>query len=146
MGTVVKNGWPWIVAGLVLAGCSGNGSERSRKALLTRSGWKYQKMGFESAKDGYIDVLDSHNSDCEKTDITIFNPDGSGYLQSESVKYDPSDPPSLPFRWSFENNASDIYFEEQHFKVKTLSESRLEIYQDERIGGDEIRYIIAFSH
>jgi hypothetical protein len=136
----------FVLAGLWLTACSGNVSEKTRITLLTREGWKFKKIGVESEKQGYIDLLDSRVSDFEKDDITIFNPDGSGMQQTGSIKSDPSDPPSLPFNWSFENNASGIYFEEQHFKVKTLSENKLEIYRDERLDGEDRRYVIAFSH
>jgi hypothetical protein len=62
------------------------------------------------------------------------------------MKCDPTDPPALPFTWLLENHDSSIYFEEQYFKIKTLSDTKLEIYHDEDIDGNDIRYIIAFRH
>jgi hypothetical protein len=146
MGSLVKSRRWLIFGGFLLAGCGGNKTEIAKTALLTRAAWKYQKIGFETSKDGYIDVLGSRYADYEKGDVTVFNPDGSGYLRCSDLKYDPADPSALPFNWSFENNAGGLYFEHQHFKVKALSDNNLEIYHDEHIEGEDIRYIIAFGH
>jgi len=117
-----------------------------KTALLTKAAWKYEKKGFDSGSDGYVNVLDSRLSDCEKDDITIFNPDGSGVFKTGIRKCDQSDPPFLPFTWMFGNHDSTIYFENQYFRIQTLTDKRLEIYHEEEIGGDDVRYVIAFSH
>jgi hypothetical protein len=131
--------------GIVLfAGCKGRTNASTK--LLTRAAWKYEKKGFRSDKEGYIDMLNSRASDCEKDDLTIFNPDGSGVFKSGTVKCDPSDPPALPFTWQLENHDSTIYFEGQHFHIKTLSDSKLVIFKDEELGRDDYRFIIAFRH
>jgi hypothetical protein len=118
----------------------------ARARLLTKAAWKYEMKGFDTENEGYIDLLNSRASDCEKDDITIFNPDGSGLFTTGPAKCDPSDPPSLPFTWQLENHDSSIYFEGQFFRIGTLSDSKLVIFKDEDIGGDDYRYIIAFSH
>jgi hypothetical protein len=132
----------------VLSGssCRVKSNAANRTSLLTRAAWKYEKKGFDSDKDGYINVLGSRLSDCEKDDTTIFNMDGSGVFKSGIRKCDLSDPPSLPFTWMLENHDSTIYFEDQLFRIKTLTNSRLEIFHEEEIGGDDVRYVIAFSH
>ena len=134
------------LASLLSQGCRQTAVDKAKTALLTRAAWKYQKIGFDSKEDGYIDVLGSRLEDCAKDDITIFNADGSGTCQTGPLKCDPADPTALPFRWSFENHDSTLYFEEQHFKVKTLSENKLEIYNEEHLGGTNVRYIISFGH
>lgn len=146
MGNFGKSRRWLIFGGFLLAACGGDRTETGKTALLTRAAWRYQKIGFETSKDGYIDVLGSHYSDYEKDDVTIFNPDGSGCQKCTSLKYDPADPLALPFNWSFENDARGMYFEHQHFKVEVLSDNRLEIYHDEHIGDEDIRYVIAFGH
>ncbi|HTQ26488.1 MAG TPA: hypothetical protein VMI35_00095 [Puia sp.] len=135
-----------LITAVVMTGCRAKNGADEKTALLTRAAWKYEKMGFDSDEDGYIDVLDSRVSDCEKDDLTIFRPDGSGVFQSGRIKCDPSDPPSLPFTWLLENHDSSIYFEEQYFRIKTLTDSHLEIYHDETLAGSDVRYIIAFTH
>jgi hypothetical protein len=124
----------------------GNKSQNERTALLTHSPWHYEKAGFDSDQDGYIDVLDPRIDDCEKDDLIIFNRDGSGSFNTGSRKCDPSDPPILPFLWSFENNARSMYFDDQNFTIETLSASRLEMYSYRQAAGITSKYLIILRH
>jgi hypothetical protein len=132
--------------GLLFTACGKNNSSKSRSELLTNASWKYEKAGFDSNLDGYIDVLDPKIADCESDDIILFNPDGTGSFNIGGIKCDPSDPPSLPFMWSFEDKERAMYFQEQHFIIKTLSPSRLEMFTYQNYAGISTKYLIILKH
>jgi hypothetical protein len=126
--------------------CSGSELRKAKEHLLTKSPWKYEKAGFDSNQDGYIDALDPRIADCGRDDIILFNADGTGSFNTGSITCDPSDPPSLPFTWSFENEDKGIYFQGQHFTIKTLSADRLEMYSYQVVGNTRTRYLILLKH
>jgi len=102
--------------------------------LLTGNPWKYEKAGFGSDDEGIFDALDPRISGGEKNNFIIFRRDGTGQADA------------LPFIWSFHNNDSTIYFQNQYYKVRTLSSNRLEIYADQKLGAVHTRYTIVFKH
>jgi hypothetical protein len=131
---------------MVAANCNKKSSAQSKMGLLTKAAWRYEKAGFDSNHEGVMDALDPRIADCQKDDITIFYADGSGSFDGSSLKCDASDPSSLPFFWSFQNNAKTIYFQEQNFTIKTLSDKKLEIYTTQDFGGIKTNYTIVFKH
>jgi len=139
---------PFLLIPLFLLGlsCGKNGSRQSKSQLLTNAAWKYEKAGFDSNEDGYIDVLDPKIAGCESDDIILFNPDGTGSFNIGGMKCDPSDPPSLPFIWSFEDKGNAMFFQEQHFIIKTLSVSRLEMFAYQHFSGITTKYMIILKH
>ena len=104
--------------------------------LLTYHPWKYEKAGFGSDDDGIFNALDPAIAGNEKDNLVIFCKDGTGYKTGSD---------SLPFMWSFQNNDSTIYFQDQYYRVKMLTNNRLEIYSAQPLGGDSNRYTIIFS-
>jgi hypothetical protein len=135
-----------LPASLLVAGCDKKSSSGQDIDLLTQTPWKYEKAGFDSDQDGVFDALDPRIAGCEKDDTVIFKPDGSGLLTEGPIKCSQMEPSSLPFMWSFQNNDSTLYFQDQYFVVKTLSRQKLEIYSDQNLGGVNTRYIIIFKH
>ncbi|SRR5258708_5219796 len=131
---------------LTLGACSVRHSSGHDLDLLTHSPWKYEKAGFDSDDDGVFDALDPRIAGCEKDYRIIFRADGTGTLQEGVIKCRISDPDSLPFIWSFQNNDSTIYFEDQYYRIQALTDNRFEIYADQSLGGSNTRYIIVFSH
>ncbi|HEV3251499.1 MAG TPA: hypothetical protein VGZ71_11135 [Puia sp.] len=131
---------------MVVADCNKKSSSQSKMGLLTKAAWRYEKAGFDSNQQGVMDVLDPRITDCQKDDLTIFYPDGTGSFDAGSLPCKPSDPSSLPFFWSFQNNAKTIYFQEQNFTIKTLTDKKLEIYSTQDFGGIKTNYIIVFKH
>ncbi|HUB59568.1 MAG TPA: hypothetical protein VL978_02635 [Puia sp.] len=122
-----------IAAGLPLTGCS---SRRDRKdvELLTNTPWKYEKAGFNSNDDGIFDALDPRIAGSEKDNTIVFCKDGTGSQNS------------LPFIWSLQKGDSIIYFQDQYYRIRTLNKHRLEIYADEKWGGQNTRYVIVLKH
>lgn len=126
------------------AGCFSKATSGKDLELLTGSPWKYEKAGFGD-DDGVFDALDPRIAGSEKENMIIFCKDGTGYAQYEHRSRN-GNPDSLPFMWAFQNNDSTIYFEDQYYKVRTLSPKRLEIYADQHFGAVSTRYTISFIH
>ncbi|HEY4060392.1 MAG TPA: lipocalin family protein [Puia sp.] len=135
-----------LSAGLSVAGCSAKSSSPHDMELLTGNPWRYESAGFDSDDDNSFDALDPTIAGCEKDNTIIFRKDGTGYSGQGLVKCKIAGPDSLPFMWSFQNNDSTIYFQDQYYKVKILSPSRFEIYADQKLGRINTRYTIVFKH
>jgi hypothetical protein len=123
-----------LSASLSVIGCSTKSASRHDMELLTGNPWKYEKAGFGSDDDGIFDALDPRIAGCEKDNTITFRKDGTGSSDA------------LPFLWAFQNNDSTIYFQDQYYKVRTLSRHRLEIYADQKLGKVSTRYTIVFKH
>lgn len=139
----------WILfasAGFSLGSCHRVHSSGRDLELLTHIPWKYEKAGFDSNQAGVFNALDPQIAGCESDNIIVFRPDGSGSLDEGVIKCKVSDPDSLPFMWSFQDNDSTIYFQDQYYKVRALTDDRFEIYADQRFGGISTRYTIIFKH
>ncbi|MBS1661150.1 MAG: hypothetical protein JST68_08875 [Bacteroidetes bacterium] len=128
-----------FVAGLLVISCSHRGSSSKDVDLLTATPWKYEQAGFGSEDAGVFNALDPRIAGSEKDFSVIFLKDGTGYTQTVSKN-------KLPFIWTFQNNDSTIYFQDQYYKVRTLTSHRLEIYADQKFGNDNTRYTIVLSH
>lgn len=135
-----------FAAALSFAGCSTKGPSRQHLELLTGAPWKYQQAGFNSNEDESFNALDPRIAGCEKDNTVIFRTDGTGILQEGKVKCKLGEPDSLPFSWSFQNNDSTIYFQDQYYRVKELSNTRFAIYADQNFGGILTRYTIVLIH
>ncbi|MHA4807929.1 hypothetical protein ACX0G9_07475 [Flavitalea flava] len=131
---------------LIGASCDKNNSSGHDLELLTHASWKYEKAGFDSNEDGVFDALDPRIAGCEKDNTITFRNDGSGSLEEGPVKCKLSDPDSLPFSWSFQNKDSTFYFQDQYFKVRSLTRDWLEIFADQSLGGVSTRYVIILKH
>ncbi len=123
-----------IVAGLSLTGCSDKRGTQRDLDLLTSLPWKYEKAGFDSNDDGVFDALDPRIAGSEKDNTITFCKDGTGKVEN------------LPFIWAFQNGDSSIFFQDQYYRIRTLTRQRLEIYADEKFGGVNTRYIIILKH
>jgi hypothetical protein len=119
---------------LAVSGCSTKSSSPHDVELLTGNPWKYEKAGFDSNGDGIFDALDPRIAGAEKNNTIIFRTDGTGSSDT------------LPFMWAFQNDDSTIYFQDQYYKVRTLSTHRFEIYADQKLGSVNTRYTIVFKH
>ncbi|HWK06525.1 MAG TPA: hypothetical protein VNS58_22980 [Puia sp.] len=131
---------------LSLAGCGRQDASSRDLELLTGTPWKYEKAGFDSDDDGIFDALDPRIAGGDKDNTIIFKTDGTGALVESKIKGKATEPRSLPFMWSFQNNDSTIYFEDQYYKVRALTNQRLEMYADQKLGGINTRYIIVLKH
>src|SRR5882757_10093173 len=135
-----------LSASLSVIGCSTKSTSRHDMELLTGNPWKYEKAGFGSDDEGIFDALDPRIAGCEKDNAIIFRMDGSGSLKEGSSRGKLSDPDSLPFMWSLQNNDSTIYFKDQYYKLQVLNNDQMVIYADQKLGGVNRRYTIVFRH
>lgn len=139
-----------LTMSLSLAGCGSRPSSSHDMELLTGTPWKYEKAGFDSEEDGVFDALDPFIDGGEKDNTIIFKKDGTGALVEGRIKSKTSEKilesRTFPFMWSFLNNDSTIYFQNQYYKVRSLTNSRLEMYADQKLGGVNTRYIIVLKH
>lgn len=133
-------------ASLLLASCDKNNRSGPDLDLLTHASWKYEKAGFDSDEDGVFDALDPSIAGCEKDNTITFRTDGSGSMQEGLIKCKISGPDSLPFSWSFQDKDSTLYFQDQYFKVRSLTRERLEIFADQTLRGISTRYVIILKH
>lgn len=146
MSRILTNWITFLAAASSLGSCHKIPSSGHDLELLTHTPWKYEKAGFESDQDGVFDALDPQIAGYDKDVRIVFKPDGTGSLEQGLIKCKIPDPASLPFVWSFQDNDSSIYFQNQYYKVRTLTHDRLEIYADQRLGEASTRYIIIFKH
>ncbi|HZE85986.1 MAG TPA: hypothetical protein VE035_16820 [Puia sp.] len=135
-----------LLASLSLAACERHGSSGEKLKLLTHSPWKYETAGFGSDDEGTFNALDPRIAGCEKDNTIIFRMDGSGSLKEGATRGKLSDPDSLPFMWSLQNNDSTIYFKDQYYKLQVLNNDQMVIYADQKLGGVNRRYTIVFRH
>lgn len=132
----------WTILALTLglfSSCSHRNSSGKEVEVLTGSPWKYEKAGFDN-DDGTFDALSPQIVGSDRDNTIIFCKDGTGY--SRISRRAVGVPDTLPFMWSFQSGDSTIYFQNQYYKVRTLTQRRLEIYADQRYGGTSTRYTI----
>ena len=127
-----------LAAGL-FCGCLHSASSGKDVEVLTGSPWKYEKAGFDN-DDGTFDALDPQIIGGDRDNTVIFCKDGTGY--SHISRRTAGMPDTLPFMWAFQSGDSTIYFQNQYYKVRLLTQRRLEIYADQRYGGTSTRYTI----
>ena len=137
-----------ISIGLTLGSC--HTTSQHNTDLLTHSPWKYEKAGFDTERedddDASFNALDPRIVGFEKDYSIVFRTDGSGALKENYPRNKHHNPDSLPFFWSFQNNDSVLYFQDQYYRVQTLNNDKLIIYADQHLGSDHSRYTIVLKH
>lgn len=133
-----------FAASILGAGCSNKLSSGKDLELLTGSPWKYEKAAFDD-DEGSFDALDPRIAGNERENTIIFRKDGTGYSQF-ARRSKTGNPDSLPFIWAFQNNDSTIYFQDQYYKIRSLTPQRLEMYADQKLGSNNTRYTIILRH
>jgi hypothetical protein len=138
----------WIIvsltAGVLSTGCANRNVSGKDLDLLTGSPWKYEKAQFDD-DEGTFDALEPSLPGSEKDNTIIFCKDGTGYSQY-AHRSKVGNPDKLPFMWAFQSGDTTIYFRDQYYKVKVLTQDRFEIYADQRLGAVSTRYTIIFTH
>ena len=116
--------------------------------LLTHSPWKYEKATFntDDNEGSRFDALDPQIMGFIKDYSIVFRQDGTGALKDTRIRSKHHGPDSLPFIWSFQNKDSLLYFQDQYYRVQTLSNDRLIIYSDRKLKGVNSRYTVVLKH
>ena len=133
---------------LSLAGCSGHSSSARDMELLTGTPWKYEKAAFDTddEDDIHFDALDPRIMGFVKDYTVVFRSDGTGALKETRARSKHHGPDSLPFFWSFQNKDSLLYFQDQYYRIQTLTNEHLIIYADHKLKGVNSRYTIVLKH
>jgi hypothetical protein len=141
----------WTI--LILLISFGLGSCRSASGrdtqLLTNSPWIYEKAAFNTDDDeeaAQFDALDPRIMGFVKDYTVIFKIDGTGTLRESNAKGKNHRIDSFPFLWSFQKNDSLLYFQDQYYRVQTLTNDHLIIYADHKLKGVNSRYTIVLKH
>jgi len=135
---------------LTLGSCRGKSGRDTE--LLTHSPWKYEQAGFntdandDGDDDPHFNALDPRIMGFVKDYTVVFRSDSTGALRETRVESKHPTPDSLPFFWSFQNNDSLLYFQDQYYRIQTLTNDRLIIYADHKLGDDNSRYTIILKH
>ena len=135
---------------LALGGCHSTSGRKIE--LLTHAPWKYEKAGFDTESEDDDDEAASFNAldpriiGFEKDYFIVFREDGTGALKESRAKSKHPTPDNLPFFWSLQNNDSLLYFQDQYYRIQSLTNDRLVIYADHDLGTDHSRYTIILKH
>ncbi len=136
-----------LVTGLALSSCR-NASGRDTE-LLTHSPWTYEKAAFntdDNEEDVHFDALDPRIMGFVKDYTVVFRADGTGALTESNTKGKHHRIDSFPFLWSFQKKDSLLYFQDQYYRVQTLTNDHLVIYADHKLKGFNSRYTIVLKH
>jgi len=136
----------FLSVGLAFSSCKGPSSHDME--LLTNSPWRYEKASFhtDDNEDSRFDALDPQIMGFMKDYSVVFRQDGTGALKDTRDRSKHHGPDSLPFIWSFQNKDSLLYFQDQYYRIKTLSNDHLIIYADQKLKGYNSRYTIVLKH
>lgn len=117
--------------------------------LLTHSPWIYEKAAFNTNDDDdavQFDALDPQIMGFVKDYTVIFKTDGTGTLKESNTRGKHHKIDSFPFFWSFQKKDSLLYFQDQYYRVQTLTNDHLVIYADHKLKGTNSRYTIVLKH
>jgi hypothetical protein len=135
-----------LSASLALGSCrSSSGRDME---LLTNSPWIYEKAAFntDDEEDVHFDALDPRIMGFVKDYTVVFRQDGTGALRESNTNGKHHRIDSFPFIWSFQNKDSLLYFQDQYYRVQTLTNDHLIIYADHKVKGVHSRYTIVLKH
>lgn len=104
-----------------------NGSEpliADAERLLTEKPWKLLTYGYDNDKDGRVSKREELIRDCEKDNISVFKPDGTGVV-TENETICPGGEKVSQFTWALTENGTVLDFTSGAAYVKQLSENNL---------------------
>ena len=139
---------------VIIASCkksSNNNSSNDRMTLITSSAWKYDTVGLDLDRNGTIDYGDTVSA-CYKDNTYLFNKDSTGVANNGTVKCDDSEAQTVDFTWSFTGTnqsmiKSDAVPElENGVNIFALTSTKLVLYKDTSILGNDVWYIVQMKH
>ncbi len=139
----------------IWAACKKNHSaadNTSRATLITQTSWKYDTAGADIDKDGIVDIGDPTLEPCFKDNIYQFNKDSTGVVDNGPTKCNPTDPQTTPFTWSFSNTGDSVIRSDANpilasgVNIFSMSSTKMVLYKDTSVYGQEIWYVISLKH
>ena len=110
--------------------------------LLTEKPWKLRSYGYDFNKNGLVDSIEENIRACEKDNVSVFNPDGSGVVMENELICDGADRVSQ-FVWSLTNGNTIIDFDYGAAFISKLSEDDLII--TDTISG-AVKLTVVYEH
>ncbi|HEY4060391.1 MAG TPA: hypothetical protein VGM30_00745 [Puia sp.] len=120
--------------------------------LITQTSWRYDTSGVDLNKDGIVDIGgDTLITTCEKDDIYTFKSDSTGAIDEGATKCHVSDPQTVPFKWSFTNNATILTATAPplltgNINILSLTSTKFVLYRDTTLSGISVRYLVSLKH
>ena len=109
---------------------------------LTQNPWRLLSYGFDTNKNGRIDIDEESIRDCEKDNSYTFNRDGSGTVAENAVICDANNPVNQ-FAWTLTNNDTELDF--YYGKVSIIKLDADNLYIANSNTGD-VKLLLIYGH
>ncbi len=120
--------------------------DKSRTDLLTEKEWLYVANGRDDNNDGILQEDEKNLEDCEVDDSFKWNADGTVESRDNTIRCGSGDATDI-FTWKFQNNETEVVLSSGRLiKIKTLTETTLEITSEELDGSSSNKLISIFKH
>jgi hypothetical protein len=122
---------------------------KSTTDYLIQGSWKFSAAGFDSNKDGTIDIADNSWPACRKDNLYTFKAGGSGIMDEGASLCTVGDPQTANFSWSLSGSASLTIVGSAiagNGIIQTCNDNLLSVYKDTTVSSVAVRYVINFSH
>ena len=143
-----------VILNSIVAGCKKNSSinpypvfpmettTKTATEILTAKPWRLLSYGFDTNKNGLIDLDEEAIRDCEKDNSYKFNKDGSGTV-AENVLVCSGNNPLNQFAWTLTNNDTELDFYYGKAYVQQLTTDKLFLANT---NFDEIKLLLVYGH
>lgn len=141
-----------IFAGVTLAGCKKYNDSHypDYKALdladtiqlLTASPWKLISYGYDYNSDGAIDTSEENIDDCKKTNVYVFNKNGTGTVAKDKTLCG-NDTGTGVFSWVFTDNKKILDFIYGTAAVVKIDKNKMVLTDT---NGEPVKLITIYGH
>ena len=131
--------------------CKKDDPAKTKTDLLTAGSWHVVAYTVDPAIDWDGDGTDESNvypviNPCIRDDHSTFFSGGTGELDEGATKCSDSDPQTVAFVWSFDQNEQGITVQGVHYLIETLTETQLVIKEVQVISTTTYTHTVTFSH
>jgi hypothetical protein len=141
----------FLIMSALAFSCKKEEAAKTKTDLLTTGSWHVVAYTVDPAIDWDGDGTDESNvypviNACIKDDHTTFFAGGTGELDEGATKCSDSDPQSVSFAWSFDQNELGLTVQGVHYLLETLTETQLVIKEVQVISTTTYTHTVTFSH
>ena len=115
---------------------------KTSSELLTEKPWRLLSYGFDSNKNGVVDNNEESIRDCDKDNTYIFNENGSGVVNENSLICNGNNPVNQ-FTWTLTNNDTVLDFYYGKAYVLQLTKEKMSIASS---NFDEVKLLLVYGH
>lgn len=122
----------------------------NKRELITAKTWRYvawiatPPVTNDSGKL-VSDVL-GNKPTCDQDDLLIFNINGNVNFDQGPTKCDPSIPQNSPSYWALLENETKLDMANRIYAIDALTETKLKISFDDKVGNTTHRHTVTFNH